>query len=544
MSFSKDRPLIRDAILAGVIIAVGGISALIALDSKPVAHRHADAAASPDILAKHDEPTSWTATRARHVAHALNASSQQLPASAKSKKKKSDDSTLFVMVPDLPREATNPPPTGVWSDQGSAVPMTGGGTGAAGLVALAATTGQPSLPLTSATGATGAGANGGGSGTSGIFGHGGSPAPAGQHDIANSHAGFVLITGGQGDGKFALAAAELYDPTATTFSAASPMNFARTDHTATMLPGDRILVAGGVNAEGHALSSAEIYVPATGEFTPVSFALRVPRSRHSATLISGCGCPADGKVLLAGGVAGNQGDTLRSAELFDPATGKFTLIGAMKWTRALHSATLIASGPLAGQVLVAGGTSDEAGGDLTTAEFYDPATGMFSPTGSMATPREEHTATWLDPALVKGSMAGKVLIAGGGDISAVTDTAEIFDPQTGSFAPVGAMTTKRTLHVAALLPNGQVLIAGGQSAETSFPITAELFEPGKAAFLATGQMNNVHIGATATVLENGRVLIAGGRSDFGDLYDPSAGTFIATGKMVAVVAESASSLIR
>ena len=543
MSFSKDRPLIRDAILAGVIIAVGGISALITLDSKPVAHRHADAAASPDVLAKHDAPTSWTATRARHVAHALNASSQQLPASAKSKKKKSDDSTLFVMVPDLPRETTNPPPTGVWSDQGSAVPMTGG-TGPAGLVSLASTTGQPSLPLTSPTGATPAGGSSGGSGTPGIFGPGGSPAPAGQHDIANSHAGFVLITGGQGNGKFALAAAELYDPTAATFSAASPMNFARTDHTATMLPGDKILVAGGGNAEGHALSSAEIYVPATGEFAAVSSAMRVARSRHSATLISGCGCPADGKVLLAGGVAGNQGDTLRSAELFDPATGKFTLTGAMKRTRALHSATLIASGPLAGQVLIAGGTSDEAGGDVTTAELYDPATGMFSPTGSMAPPREEHTATWLDPALVKGNMAGKVLIAGGGDISAVTDTAEIFDPQTGSFAPVGAMTTKRTLHVAALLPSGQVLIAGGQSAETSFPITAELFDPGKAAFLATGQMNNVHIGATATVLENGRVLIAGGRSGFGDLYDPSTATFTATGKMIAVVAESASSLIR
>ncbi|HYL58102.1 MAG TPA: kelch repeat-containing protein [Candidatus Acidoferrales bacterium] len=540
MSSSKDRPLMRDAILAGVIIAVGGISALIALDRKPVSRSYPDAVMSPEVSIKPGAPAPSTLTIARHPAAALNAGSQQSTDPAKSKKKKSDDMTLLVMVPDLPHETANPPPTGVWSDQGS--PGSTGNSGPAGLVALASTTGQPSLPLTSPSGSTHA-AIGNGNDSPGIAGIP-VPPPVGHPAVGNSLAGFVLITGGQSSGKFALATAELYDPATATFSAASPMKVARTDHTATMLAGARILVAGGVNAEGHSLSSAELYSPATGEFTSVSSAMRAARSKHSATLIAGCGCPADGKVLLAGGVAGVSGQTLRSAELFDPATNKFTATGAMKSTRALHSATLIGSGPLAGQVLIAGGTSDESGGDVTTAELYDPATGQFSATGAMAAPREEHTATWLDPAFVKGSLAGKVLIAGGGDPASPTDTAEVFDPQTGSFSPVGTMTTRRTLHVAALLSNGSVLIAGGQSAETSFPISAELFDPAKAAFLATGPMSNVHVGGTATVLENGRVLVAGGRSSFGDLYDPGAGTFAATGKMVTEVAESASSLIR
>src|SRR5271167_3176096 len=121
------------------------------------------------------------------------------------------------------------------------------------------------------------------------------------------------------------------------------------------------------------------------------------RAEHTATLISGCNCPADGQVLIAGGVTGTQGFTLRSAELYDPASGTFTATGAMKATRARHSATLIASGPLAGNVLIAGGASDESGGDVATAELYDPVNGQFTMTGAMSVPRESQTASWLSP---------------------------------------------------------------------------------------------------------------------------------------------------
>jgi hypothetical protein len=57
-------------------------------------------------------------------------------------------------------------------------------------------------------------------------------------------------------------------------------------------------------------------------------------------------------------------------------------------------------------------------------------------------------------------------------------------------------------------------------------------------------MQNLHVGATATVLDNGDALIAGGRSSFADLYDPGAGTFSATGKMITDVAESTSTLLK
>src|SRR5260370_15380452 len=85
------------------------------------------------------------------------------------------------------------------------------------------------------------------------------------------------------------------------------------------------------------------------------------RAEHSATLISGCNCPADGQVLIAGGITYSNGPTIKNAELYDPKTGQFTPTGSMKTSRAMHTATLITSGPLAGNVLVAGRLSDESG---------------------------------------------------------------------------------------------------------------------------------------------------------------------------------------
>ena len=454
--------------------------------------------------------------------------------------------TLFVMVPDLPNEnsPTANSPTGVWSDQGSPGQVNGpNGPQTGGLVSMASIGGQ-SLPLTSPTGgpAGGSPGSGGGGNLPIVPNPPSSPPPIGQRNLSQS--GFVLLAGGQGKGKFALSSAQLYDPVKTTFVASSPMKQARTDHTATSLPSGKILVAGGNDALGRGLLSAEIYDPASGTFSSTASTMTVARAEHTATLISGCNCPADGQVLIAGGILYSQGPTIKNAELYDPATGKFTATGAMKVTRAMHTATLLASGPLAGNVLIAGGISDESDGNAASAELYDPTTGQFTSTGTMSVPREGHTATWLDPSVVTGALGGKVLIAGGGDMHAPSNTAEVYNPQTGSFTPAGSMSTPRMLQAAVLLPNGQVLIAGGQSSETDFLNSAELFNPATSLFSQTGKMINVQTAASATTLDNGIVLIAGGRSNPGDLYDPASGTFSPTGKMVTDVAESSAALIR
>jgi len=288
-----------------------------------------------------------------------------------------------------------------------------------------------------------------------------------------------------------LSNAELYDPATGTWTATGPLNTGRASFTATLLQNGEVLVAGGYSyATGHPLSITELYDSSTGSWTTTG-ALNTPRYYHTAALLP------NGKVLVVGGQ--NPGD-IASAELYDPETGGWTLTGALNIARERHTETLLSNG----KVLVAGGAGTNV--SLSSAELYDPATGIWTMTDPMNTASQFHTATLLP--------SGKVLISGGYLYPPAAgmwlSTAELYDPVTGTWTLTSDMHTARCYHSATLLPNGKVLVAGGDTFGDAPVSSAELFDPATETWTSAGSMNNGRNWLTATLLANGNVLVAGG----------------------------------
>jgi hypothetical protein len=250
-------------------------------------------------------------------------------------------------------------------------------------------------------------------------------------------------------------------------------------------------------------------------------AMTIAREDATATLLS------SGKVLVVGGqTPSSQTATAvaetASAEVYNPSSGTFSATGSMAVARFFHTATLLNNG----KVLVAGGLTP--GGVTASAEVYDPSSGTFSATGSMAVDRYGHTATLLNN--------GKVLVAGGETTGVNTASAEVYDPSTGTFSATGSMAVARAGHTATLLNDGTVLIAGGVNpAQTA---SAEIYNPSTGTFRTIGNLAIFHYVDTATLLNTGGVLLLGGTTEQGqntssaELYDPVSGTFSSTGSML------------
>ncbi|MEE8525591.1 MAG: kelch repeat-containing protein, partial [Thermoanaerobaculia bacterium] len=184
--------------------------------------------------------------------------------------------------------------------------------------------------------------------------------------------------------------------------------------------------------------------------------LRSGCAGHTATLLTTG--PNAGRVLVVGGSdrAPNNTATI-GCELYDPASGTWSVTGSLNESRSLHTATLLPSG----QILLIGGQSALGAVNRSSAEIYDPDTGTWSLAAPMSEPRSVHTATLL--------LSGEVLVAGGITVSGGSDdtsSAEIYDPLSNSWSAAGSMATPRRSHSAALLADGRVIVVGGRSSGT------------------------------------------------------------------------------
>src|SRR5262245_720165 len=315
--------------------------------------------------------------------------------------------------------------------------------------------------------------------------------PRAQHSATLLPDGRVLIAGGGSGNASIFASTDIYDPDTGIFRAGASMTVARRMHTATRLPDDRVLIVGGYGAGG-ALASAEIFDPVTRTFSQTG-SLITARGFHTAILLS------TGKVLIVGGYGTNAYPDVAPAELYDPASGTFANAGAYVGRGGCDFC--------APSVLLSDGSVLFPG--QYPAQLYDPARDAFSTAGLMI--NDLSTAALLTN--------GKVLFAGGEPIGRVAD-AELYDPATRTFVATGSMASRRVWHSLTLLPDGKVLAAGGETdscTERSCVFagslaTAELYDPSAGAFVATGSMTAARETHTATVLKNGKVLIAGGVS--------------------------------
>jgi N-acetylneuraminic acid mutarotase len=269
-----------------------------------------------------------------------------------------------------------------------------------------------------------------------------------------------------------------------------------------------VLVAGGANADGSSVPDTAVFDTPHGQWHPANGTLRTPRRLHSLTRL------ADGKVLAAGGLNGSLG--LSSAELFDPGTGLWVPAGSLGAPRWGHSATLLEDG----SVLVTGGSTARPGGGVTalrTAERFDPDPdhGGWSPAQAMTDARTAHTAVRL--------ANGFVLVVGGvAPVGAADDPAlafcELYDPGHDEWTPTGSLRHGRRHHRATLLSGGAVLVTGGTApgspGTTPFdPFsqrTIERFDPATGTWTEKAPMPSGRAFHRAVALPANQLLVVGG----------------------------------
>jgi hypothetical protein len=276
-----------------------------------------------------------------------------------------------------------------------------------------------------------------------------------------------------------------------TFTAAGNLIANHTNIRAALLASGKVLICGDD-------ASPELFDPSTRMFASTG---RMRNSHRGAVSLL-----PDGRVLIAAG----KGDNPLTAELYDPSTETFSEAGSMTSTGQV--ATLLADGRL----LLAG---------FPTAQIYDPASGIFTPTSGYAgtNPFLLHSATLLSngTVLVIGTIVKPYP-------DGLAGWAELFDPITGTFSVTGAPVGGWFQGSAVGLLDGKVLFAG--TYEGGSPIVAEVYDPVKRTFTSIGNKSGFYGFSSTALLPDGKVLLSGDGEATSEIYDPVTGTFATAAK--------------
>jgi hypothetical protein len=315
------------------------------------------------------------------------------------------------------------------------------------------------------------------------------------------------------------------------------------DASALLADGMSVLITGGTQNPLLGAGSRKAWLFDGTGISQLSATMTEPRFGHTATTLT------TEQVLIAGSNPLLANDVSFTAELYDPFAKAFTATGKLAHPRGWHTATLLPSG----NVLVVGGQDPylKNQGSMvlhTTAEIYDFRARTFRlAKGQLHNGMRSHTATLLDD-------GNTVLLVGG-------VYAELFDVQTEMFTsiprPKVATTPPsviaRSMHAAAKLPNGNVLIAGGYPHGSSGPPAEEIFDCQTKQFVLVPSLGKTAFGLTLTTLPSGDVLAVGGSvegekvsgltiDDHYSVFDHTANTFAVAGGMDRIAFHTATPL--
>ncbi|HTR55980.1 MAG TPA: kelch repeat-containing protein [Kofleriaceae bacterium] len=401
--------------------------------------------------------------------------------------------------------------------------------------------------------------------------------PRGNGTLTALPDGRALLVGGAAthDPGGATKQCDLYDPKTNTWTATADLHAWRSDHTATLLPDGRVLVAGGEAYGRAAVAEVEIWSPKTGAWT-IAATLHEPRYAHGAALLPG------NRVMFVGGLVdsdpfGPNTHVALSAETLDVATGRWEPVFYPPRAYIQPNVEVLADG----RVLVAGGHTKMWKG-VDKAEVWAPGDGPDAPWELAATPAQpkplmpsnmyddpyDHlsrtplpdggalavgrlksgalgaerwdpaTATWRDVALAAGRLGhvavalpdGRVVLAGGVGLAPPSSmprmrmppgptvrVVEVFDPKTGTSTTAGALLARREHAAAAVLADGRVIVTGGDATAS-----AEVWSPKTHRSTAVASMHVIRAQHTATTLPDGRVVVIGGdTAGTFEVYDPA-----------------------
>lgn len=344
--------------------------------------------------------------------------------------------------------------------------------------------------------------------------------------FAGNGQGNVLLAGGGGGtltSSTGLATTEQFDFRRLGFTTGPTMNSARALHQAVTLADGRVLLCGGADALGAVLSTCEIYDPVANTFTPTGSML-TPRVLHAAVRM------ADGRVLVAGGTSSlldavsTITNVRNSTEIYNPATGTWTVSANLGGYRMLPSLSLLPNG----RVLSAGGLEVSflfglpiSAGTTANCQTYNPATNSWAAAAAMPGARTGHHFNQVTLS------NGRVLMTGGMSVSvnittqAITTTpltnACAYDQPTNTWTS-STMATARSLHSATRLSDGRVVVCGGAQGSLTLPVAVdgvEVYNPTSNGWTSLNALPTPRMAHAAALLPDGTIALLGGQDAVG-----------------------------